>query len=101
MKIFLLLNMKKGHRCGWPLLMKKAPRTGFEPVTHRLTAGCSTVELSRNVLSWNACSIHEVKVIRQYFFLRTEVLNNYFSCAPFIHAKCQSTRERPLKRWSG
>ena len=25
-----------------------APRTGFEPVTHRLTAGCSTAELSRN-----------------------------------------------------
>jgi len=23
------------------------------------------------VLSWNACSIHEVIVIRQYFFLRT------------------------------
>ena len=25
-----------------------APRTGFEPVTYRLTAGRSTVELSRN-----------------------------------------------------
>src|SRR5437762_14353440 len=48
-----------------------APRTGFEPVTYRLTAGRSTVELSRNVLSCNACSIHEVIVIRQYFFLRT------------------------------
>ena len=27
---------------------KGAPRTGFEPVTYRLTAGRSTVELSRN-----------------------------------------------------
>ena len=26
---------------------KKAPRVGFEPTTHRLTAGCSTAELSR------------------------------------------------------
>ena len=25
-----------------------APRVGFEPTTLRLTAGCSTVELSRN-----------------------------------------------------
>src|SRR5436853_6020043 len=28
---------------------REAPRTGFEPVTHRLTAGCSTVELSRKI----------------------------------------------------
>ncbi len=27
-----------------------APRVGFEPTTYRLTAGCSTVELPRNVL---------------------------------------------------
>ena len=27
-----------------------APRAGFEPATLRLTAGCSTVELSRNKL---------------------------------------------------
>src|SRR5690606_12059789 len=27
-----------------------APRVGFEPTTARLTAGCSTVELSRNSL---------------------------------------------------
>ncbi len=26
-----------------------APRVGFEPTTYRLTAGCSTVELSRNI----------------------------------------------------
>ena len=30
---------------------KEAPRTGFEPVTYRLTAGRSTVELSGNMLS--------------------------------------------------
>jgi hypothetical protein len=28
-----------------------APRTGFEPVTYRLTAGRSTVELSRKMFS--------------------------------------------------
>ena len=26
-----------------------APRVGFEPTTYRLTAGCSTVELSRKI----------------------------------------------------
>ena len=26
-----------------------APRVGFEPTTLRLTAGCSTTELSRNI----------------------------------------------------
>ena len=26
-----------------------APRVGLEPTTYRLTAGCSTIELSRNV----------------------------------------------------
>ena len=32
-----------------------APRTGFEPVTYRLTAGCSTAELSRNIYSGISC----------------------------------------------
>ena len=36
-----------------------APRTGFEPVTYRLTAGRSTVELSRTVHSTNTRSIHQ------------------------------------------
>src|SRR5437868_1327633 len=71
MKIFLLLNMTKGHRYRWPLFTKKAPRTGFEPVTYRLTAGRSTVELSRKMFSWNARSIHEVMGLRQYFLVRT------------------------------
>ncbi len=26
-----------------------APRIGFEPMTYRLTAGCSTAELSGNI----------------------------------------------------
>ena len=26
-----------------------APRAGLEPTTYRLTAGCSTIELSRNI----------------------------------------------------
>lgn len=32
----------------WVRTFSKAPREGFEPSTRRLTAGCSTVELSRN-----------------------------------------------------
>jgi hypothetical protein len=27
-----------------------APRVGFEPTTNRLTAGCSTTELPRNII---------------------------------------------------
>src|SRR5437588_8541336 len=65
----LLPNRKKDHRAGWPLL-KEAPRTGFEPVTYRLTAGRSTVELSRNTCSalQNDSSIHYPPKISQYFF---------------------------------
>ena len=33
-------------RLGYPAM---APRVGLEPTTYRLTAGCSTIELSRNV----------------------------------------------------
>ena len=35
-------------KTGSTFLCILAPRTGFEPVTLRLTVGCSTVELSRN-----------------------------------------------------
>jgi hypothetical protein len=28
-----------------------APRAGFEPATNRLTAGCSTAELPRNIFA--------------------------------------------------
>lgn len=34
-----------------------APRVGFEPTTYRLTAGRSTVELSRKVISCGALII--------------------------------------------
>src|SRR5262245_23428177 len=37
-------NVDPEDRC----LSIQAPREGFEPSTRRLTAGCSTVELSRN-----------------------------------------------------
>ena len=32
------------------LLRKMAPRVGLEPTTYRLTADCSTIELSRRIL---------------------------------------------------
>ncbi len=35
-----------------------APRTGFEPVTYRLTAGRSTVELSRNRCSLRTLAVY-------------------------------------------
>ena len=31
---------------------KMAPRRGLEPPTYRLTAECSTIELSRNVITF-------------------------------------------------
>ena len=33
-----------------------APRVGFEPTTLRLTAGCSAVELPRNVFALFKCA---------------------------------------------
>ena len=42
---------------------KKAPRTGFEPVTYRLTAGCSAIELSRNICL--LLSLQVVEIIQQ------------------------------------
>ncbi len=43
----LLFDMEKGHRTWWPF--DGAPRTGFEPVTSRLTAGCSQKHRSVDV----------------------------------------------------
>ena len=33
----------------YPIDIKMAPRAGLEPATTRLTAECSTIELSRNI----------------------------------------------------
>ena len=44
---------------------KMAPRVGFEPTTPRLTAECSTVELSRNIL--NKVYYNFYYKISQYF----------------------------------
>ena len=35
----------------WPTSQKITPRVGLEPTTHRLTADCSTTELSRIIES--------------------------------------------------
>ena len=40
-----------------------APRTGFEPVTHRLTADCSTVELSRKMLSQRQTKLYSILIL--------------------------------------
>ena len=39
---------KRARRSGLEKIL--APRVGFEPTTLRLTAGCSAVELPRNVV---------------------------------------------------
>ena len=38
------------NACHRAYLIKIPPRPGFEPGTYRLTAECSTAELSRNIL---------------------------------------------------
>ena len=43
-----------------PKNKKMAPRKGFEPSTYRLTAECSTVELSRNILPGDDLLSHKV-----------------------------------------
>src|ERR1700730_14355881 len=92
---FVLMNRLpsrgKGHRItGGPV---EAPRTGFEPVTYRLTAGRSTVELSRKMCTTaltNVCSIHYVVANRQYF------LGEFPH--PFRRAARRSATARPPER---
>jgi hypothetical protein len=45
------------------LLLFSAPRVGFEPTTLRLTAECSTIELSRNISPLMGC-----KYTTHFFF---------------------------------
>ena len=47
-----------------------APRIGFEPMTYRLTAGCSTAELSGNTTGTRA--YYESYTKCQNFFLKNE-----------------------------
>src|SRR5262249_54248496 len=45
--------VRDGAKCYDSIPDIKAPRVGLEPTTNRLTAGCSTIELSGNGLGWN------------------------------------------------
>jgi hypothetical protein len=51
--------------------IKMAPRVGFEPTTLRLTAGCSTVELSRSAF----CNQKYIKK----FFSCQEIFSFFFA----------------------
>lgn len=42
-----------------------APRVGFEPTTLRLTAGCSAVELPRNVRTFMKCLTARLTIIHK------------------------------------
>src|SRR5436853_7806427 len=57
--------------------LQMAPRTGFEPVTHRLTADCSTVELSRNALLSTTRGLYSIFILASIvfcpFFVQTKV----------------------------
>ena len=41
--------LKKGLKLILALIIEKTPQVGLEPTTYRLTAGCSAIELLRNV----------------------------------------------------
>src|SRR5450755_3725924 len=54
---------------------QKAPRTGLEPVTYQLTAGRSTIELSRNVFVLLERLQYTINTkFRQYLFSQKFVL---------------------------
>ena len=79
-------------------LKKMAPRVGFEPTTARLTAGCSTVELSRNALQkrwyhgYGSLS-RKTTILVISFSLKTEIV----SPAPaFITWRAQTDWPRPV-----
>ena len=52
-----------------PRLVFLAPGVGFEPTTYRLTAECSTVELSRNSIIYNHNDIITHIIINSIPFL--------------------------------
>ncbi len=74
--IFDQLSHKK--RPGTTFLGILAPRTGFEPVTYRLTAGRSTVELSRNdfLLAHLTQAVYQVCAV---------FVNTFFGFSQFGH----------------
>ena len=49
--VLLYWNIKKRQKSNW--ILSLTPRVGFEPTTLRLTAECSTTELSRNIKHWS------------------------------------------------
>lgn len=50
--------LKKGLKLILALIIEKTPQVGLEPTTYRLTAGCSAIELLRNIyLYYVPCNI--------------------------------------------
>lgn len=41
--------LKKGLKLILTLIIEKTPQVGLEPTAYRLTAGCSAIELLRNI----------------------------------------------------
>ena len=41
--------LKKGLKLISALIIEKTPQVGLEPTAYRLTAGCSAIELLRNI----------------------------------------------------
>ena len=60
-----------------------APRTGLEPVTLRLTAGCSTIELSRNTF---------YSIVILYFYSLHRRTSHSYICT--VKCKCLSNNLR-------
>ena len=80
-----------------PFFNGLAPRVGLEPTTPRLTAECSTIELSRMMLfAMQIASVEEFKAFwnpsqhrspaksRSYYTFKTEYWNSLFSILPSI-----------------
>ena len=71
-QVYGRVNSKAGHYAP-PLTL--APEVGLEPTAYRLTAGCSAIELLRNILAISATTISIRKPVRDvkvyfYFFFR-------------------------------
>lgn len=56
---------------------KKTPRVGLEPTTYRLTAGCSTIELSRNIF---------------FYYTKDKFFVKYFICSTLTALSNSQTR---------
>ena len=102
----MLSPWKGGVLTSWPRgqtsRKRKTPRVGLEPTTLRLTAECSTIELSRNNKSTNFYDYSGIRKELQSLFTETSASLLFLSVPSKPHTKSFiQTSSVPLNRYQG